>query len=194
MIKGSSDNEMIWNSSTAPPGWQGANHKAFAKQKGGGPLIILSLFLTLVASTALAQGRMAFEGYEVAVHTPPHYIALFSGLRGVRQDLVVKIYQGGRLVAAITDNFLNGYGSLNDYGPQPGFDTPGDVQAYWEVKDSLEIYWKPIDGLILVDNIPDATARQRLTAQWASLYHRLFRLLPLDIPARGTPVPVQAIK
>ncbi|MFQ5853406.1 MAG: hypothetical protein ACE5JU_22840 [Candidatus Binatia bacterium] len=161
--------------------------------------VLLTLFLSLIASTALAQERMAFEGYEVSAYTRPRYITLSTGLRGVRRDLVVKIYLGDRLVAAITDDFLNGYGALYDYGLQRGFDTPGDVQAYWEAKDSLEIYWEPIDGLILVNNIPDATARQRLTAQWAAFYHRLFRLLArrflqLDFPARRTPPPAQARK
>ncbi|MFQ5840213.1 MAG: hypothetical protein ACE5HK_05785 [Candidatus Methylomirabilales bacterium] len=154
---------------------------------------LLTLPLILIASMALAQERIAFEGYEVVVQTRPHYVALSSGLRSVGQDLVVKLYLGERLVVAITDNFLNSYGTLEDYGPQPGFDTPGDVQAYWEAKDTIEVYWQAIDGLILVDNIPDAMLRRTLTAKWASLYQRIFpvisgRLLPLDFPTHGPSV------
>ncbi|MFQ5883346.1 MAG: hypothetical protein ACE5I9_12915 [Candidatus Methylomirabilales bacterium] len=151
--------------------------------------VLLTLLLTVIASTALAQERIVFEGYKVAVHTRPHYVALPSGLRGVGQDLVVEIYLGERQVAAITDNFANGYGVLDDYGQQRGFATPGDVQAFWEAKDTLEVYWQAIDGLILVNNIPDAMLRRRLTAKWASLYQQIFpvvsrHLLPPNNLAR----------
>lgn len=133
-----------------------------------------TLGLTPTSSGAAAQERIALEGYEVTVTSRPYQVRLSSGSRVVGWDLVVDIYEGGKRVAAITDNFQNGYGVLQDYGPQPGFDTPADVQAYWEKKDSLEVYWAPIDGLILVNNIPDAGLRRSLTAKWASLYRRIF--------------------
>ncbi|MBI4490496.1 MAG: hypothetical protein HY694_15540 [Deltaproteobacteria bacterium] len=136
--------------------------------------LISLLCLMLAPSEATAQERIPLEGYEVTVTSRPHYITLPSGRHGVRRDLVVDIYQRGRRVAAITDNFLNGYGVLKDYGPQPGFDTPGELQSYWEEKDSIETYWEPMDGLILVNNIPDAALRQSLTTKWAALYQRIF--------------------
>lgn len=144
--------------------------------------VLLTLLLTLIAATALAQERIAFEGYEVAVHTRPHYVTLPSGVWGVGQDLVVEISLGERRVAVITDNFLNGYGTFQDYGPQPVFATPGDVQTYWEAKDTLEVYWEAINGLVLVNNISDATLRRSLTAQWASLYQRIFGAVSSQLP------------
>lgn len=138
-------------------------------------VVLASFFcLALVVSEVTAQERITLEGYEVIVSSRPHYITLASGWQGAGRDLLVEVYEGKRRVAAITDNFLNGYAVLKDYGPQPGFDTPGELQSYWEEKDSIETYWEPIDGLILVNNIPDAEVRQSLTAKWASLYRRIF--------------------
>ncbi|MFQ5881964.1 MAG: hypothetical protein ACE5I9_05770 [Candidatus Methylomirabilales bacterium] len=151
--------------------------------------VLLTLLVTLIASTALAEERIAFERYEVVVDTRPHYFTLPSGVYLAGHDIVVHISIGGMLVAAIADNFMNGYGALQDYGPQPGFDTPGEVQAYWEAKDTLEVYWEAIDGLILVNNIPNATLQRTLTAKWTSLYQRIFpvvwsQLPSLDFPTR----------
>ncbi len=160
-------------------------------------LTLLTLLFILITSIALAQERIALEGYEVAVSTRPHYVALPSGVRLAGQDIVVQISIDGSRIATVTDNFLNGYGVLQDYGLQPRFNTPGDVQAYWEAKDTLEVYWEPIDGLILVNNIPDANLRRILTAKWASLYQRIFpvvssSLLPQDLSQRvGPPQPVK---
>lgn len=140
-------------------------------------LLVLAGLLAALAIqpfSSVAQERIAVEGYEVVVTLRPHYLTLPSGRRGAGQDLVVEISQSGKRVAVITDNFLNGYGILHDYGPQPDFDTPGEVQTYWEEKDSIETYWKPIDGLILINNIPDNKLRQSLAAKWASLYQRIF--------------------
>lgn len=137
-------------------------------------VLVSALCLPLTPLEATAQERFAVEGYEVTVTTRPHQFILPSGSRGVGWDLVVDVHRAGKRVAAITDNFLNGYGVLEDYGPQPGFNTPAEVQAYWEEKDSIETHWEPIGGLTLINNIPDASLRRSLTAKWAVLYRRIF--------------------
>lgn len=95
-------------------------------------------------------------------------------------DMQVTIYKNKEKVATLNDNALNGFGRLVDYGRQPGFDTIGDVDAWWHDKDSLEVRYK---GLMrLVTNVHEAGAsdldRIAMIETYDAVYQRFLDSLP----------------